>query len=446
MTEPMPSATDASEPSDVRFSMRALLLMMVGVAVAAAALGPHFRGLKPEDRGPVAALWVGTGLVVLALVTRHARTRYQLEKDAGSKILALEPRGRWISHHRLWVTVLNGCVIIAFGLFQMLRIPSPDQTIFPMLIRGGIGALCITLGIVFIWWNQKVQLRANGALYGLRFLQWNHITAHRWQELALMLEGVDQLHRDAQFHMNVSLADRPMVAELLRSKLIARDGPPGLNPWDDVAEAFKLPKIEISAGQNVTWRGVAIGLSVYVLTLITIIFRPWGSPTQEFVGGFFFVVVLLVAWSIYRHGSVGRAGTPLIRLRAQTDWRKTFVAVLTSIGANYVAQKMQVVHAVIDGALGAISGFGIATIFAMVLLQRFDLCENGIVVMKWKFWPWDTMEVAKWNCDGNGRLVLGKGWRRVIAKVPQDLRTAVDALLKEKVGASMSTTSSADQS
>ena len=52
----MPSRAEA-ETTDVRFSLRSLLIVTVVVAVTAALLGPYFRNLSPDERTPVGAMW-----------------------------------------------------------------------------------------------------------------------------------------------------------------------------------------------------------------------------------------------------------------------------------------------------------------------------------------------------------------------------------------------------
>jgi hypothetical protein len=43
------------------------------------------------------------------------------------------------------------------------------------------------------------------------------------------------------------------------------------------------------------------------------------------------------------------------------------------------------------------------------------------------------VRVVTWEREGSGRLVLERGWRRVVATVPPEQRAAVAALLKEKL-------------
>jgi len=44
------------------------------------------------------------------------------------------------------------------------------------------------------------------------------------------------------------------------------------------------------------------------------------------------------------------------------------------------------------------------------------------------------VRIIRWDRERSGRLVLARGWRRVVATVPPEQREAVEAVLQEKVG------------
>jgi hypothetical protein len=130
---------------------------------------------------------------------------------------------------------------------------------------------------------------------------------------------------------------------------------------------------------------------------------------------------------------VGSAGTPLIRLSTWIDWPLLLGAISIAISAYYVNQHLSIVHLFIESSLGCICGLAVSTVFRMIFFERFDLCENGIVLLRTTYWPWDKVQLSLWNRDINGRLVLCNGWRRVITRVSEDQRAAVDAVLREKI-------------
>ena len=215
------------EPTDVRFGMRGLLLTMAIVAIGAAALGPYFRGLAAEARGPVAVMWGACGAIVLLLVGYHARTRIRLERQAGRTILALTPRGIFGLPARPWLIIISGLLWIGIGLYYLALAADGFRgaagvrepvilSVMPCLLSAAL----VSMGITTIWWNRAVQLREHGVLRGLRLLLWTHSTSHRWRVGAVTFEGVDQRHRDIQLTAIVAADERKTGLRVVGSKTV----------------------------------------------------------------------------------------------------------------------------------------------------------------------------------------------------------------------------------
>ena len=102
--------------------------------------------------------------------------------------------------------------------------------------------------------------------------------------------------------------------------------------------------------------------------------------------------------------------------------------------AYYISQRLVFPHFAIGMSLGAIAGIGASLIIGMVSRDKIDLCKNGVVIVRWTFLPWKSVRLLKWNRDGNGKLLIRSGWRRLAAKVPIEHREIVDHFLQEKVG------------
>jgi hypothetical protein len=116
---------------------------------------------------------------------------------------------------------------------------------------------------------------------------------------------------------------------------------------------------------------------------------------------------------------------------------------LLVVGFYYIHQQVAFSSTIVSGILGAACGLCAGAFVVIILPDEFDLCENGVVIVRWTFWPWDRLRLSKWNRHGNGALVLCSGWRRVLTKVPSARREAVDAVLREKLS-DQATTSNRD--
>ena len=429
------------EPTDVRFSMRGLLATMVVVAIASAALGPFFRDLTPGRRGEVATAWGIALAVVLALVGYHARNRFRLERLAGRRLFTLATRARMGFPVRPWLVVFGGLVSIGAGLYYLAMValifgsarnnPAPlVEHLFPCLVSAAL----ISMGIVTIWWNRTVQLRENGVLRGLKLLRWTHITAHRWSDGDLFLEGVDQRHRDWQITVVVGAQDREEVGRLALLKLSGQLE----SAQDDISRqgesAERRPLVKIRGGTDVTMRGMTSAIAVYVLVVIFFAARPWGRPPTVFMAGIAIGSLILLVKLVYDARRVGESGAPLVRLPMKIDWPSLLVALLLAIGCYYIIQQFFLFPpTVVAGVLGIGSGLGAAAAIEMVLREKLDLCDNGVVLVRWPFLPWARIRVLKWDRDGRGALLLRSGWRRIKGQVPAEHREVVDRLLREKI-------------
>ena len=363
----------------------------------------------------MATAWCIALAVVLALVGYHARNRFRLERLAGRRLFTLATRARMGFPVRPWLVVFGGLISIGVGLYYLAMVarifgsarnnPAPlVEHLFPCLVS----AVLISMGIVTIWWNRTVQLRENGVLRGLKLLRWTHITAHRWSDGDLFLEGVDQRHRDWQITVVVGAKDREEVSRLASRKLSG----PSETAQDDTSHqgeaAEKRPLVKIRAGTDVTMRGMTSAIAVYVLVVIFLAARPWGRPPTAFMAGIGIGSLILLVKLLYDARRVGESGAPLVRLPMQTDWPSLLVALLLAVGCYYIVQQFVFPPTVVAGVLGIGSGLGAAAVIEMVLREKLDLCENGVVLVRWPFLPWSRIRVLKWDRDGRRRAALAQ--------------------------------------
>lgn len=440
MPDELPSSKAASEPSDVRFSVRGLLIVMVPVAIASALLGPYFRNIPPEERGRIAMLW-GLGLVVaLAQLVRFARSRFQIEKVAGGKFFALPRRDKFfLSVGGPGVTLVGGFVIIALGLLYLVlrghgSVPARRSSgmfyelVFPALICGTL----IARGIMLIWWQRMVQLRANGLLNGLQFLPWSHVTGHRVERQNWIVEGVDHRQVDTQFMFGVPADQAASVAALLTEKISPRvrdtSQPLGIAPT-----SVQLPKINIAPQQNVTLRGFFAILFFYIAVIVMVVMFPLGSLPGEFFIGVGIGWAVTIAGYAYRARRAGSAGPLLIRLSERLNLLAVFGLPVVLAAIFYASQLRLYAMPIVAGLVGCGSGMAIFVLVARLLQGRFDLCENGVVLARQVFYAWPEVQLKKWERGQKGKLVLKCGWRRVAALVKAEQCDAVEVVLKEKL-------------
>ncbi|MCI0491923.1 MAG: hypothetical protein L0Z07_03185, partial [Planctomycetes bacterium] len=217
---------DTVQPTDVRFSLRSLLILMSVVALLSAAIGPYFRGIDPSKQVRVASLWGVCFLFAATQLGRLARRRYLLEKAAGNKLVELRPGGRYLQRARPWLVYPAGGLPIAIGILYLIpatqTIENPPNNVGVwggrFLLSVLICGTFIAQGVATLWWNRTIQFREHGMLHGVRLLRWDHITDCRWTS-NLSVEGVDQWHHDVRFDIQVQACNCEAAERVLTEKL-----------------------------------------------------------------------------------------------------------------------------------------------------------------------------------------------------------------------------------
>jgi hypothetical protein len=171
------------------------------------------------------------------------------------------------------------------------------------------------------------------------------------------------------------------------------------------------------------------GLGLWLL----VIARPIGW--REFsdalgIGFYFSIFLIIVQWRW-----IGRNAGPLVvRVFARRDWLGFVGSIAAAVGI-YLAMD----HLILPwGWLGYLAGVAYCYLafntLSYFFLTQLDLRKDGIVMPRAFCWPWESVQVLKWDRENTGRLALRRGWRRVYASVPQEQRTAMDAMLRVKLG------------
>src|SRR6476620_4863422 len=79
--------------TDVRFGVRAMLIVMLAVALVASAAGAFLRSIAAEERSRVAVAWTIWLAVLVVCISIAAARRIRFEKRAGRTLMRLEIYG-----------------------------------------------------------------------------------------------------------------------------------------------------------------------------------------------------------------------------------------------------------------------------------------------------------------------------------------------------------------
>jgi hypothetical protein len=330
-----PSGSPAeAETTDVRFSLRSLLIVTIVVAVTAALLGPYLRNQSPDVRTPIGVLWATCLTMAAAALGYQAHLRYRLEHAAGKRLSSLPLHGKKVGRAGSSFAFVVGGLLIACGLLYLLtarymfRPPANAPSAVPYLmlsvpLRAGLCAMFIAHGISTIWWGRSVQLRERGVLRGLRLLRWDHVTNCHWSRWsnALYLEGVDQRHRDYQVGISIPNRDLETVGAILAENLptlFSAQHIPMLSCRSTGRATFPLV-----TGRERTARGCFVFFVAWICGTLIAGFMG-GAQTREFRYGSIAGALACIAVANHRHApnwssrSTAFAAQYLVRLAGLT--------------------------------------------------------------------------------------------------------------------------------
>jgi hypothetical protein len=172
--------------TDVRFSMRSMLMFTALVAVLAAALGAFVR------RFPAAAqprLWVFWGILaalLIALALVHACLRYRAEKEGGRVLFQLVPHSYFFPRAPRLATILVGAFFTAAApvtwVAESFIIGMANPKLWSEVLNWGTIASVFAsgLGISYFWWHRRIRLGENGILVRHNFVPWEECRRWYW--------------------------------------------------------------------------------------------------------------------------------------------------------------------------------------------------------------------------------------------------------------------------
>jgi hypothetical protein len=436
------AAFDQDE-SEARFSMRTLLIAMAVLAVVAALAGPIVRGLDPDRRARLLLAWGGWLAATIAWIAYQARERLQAERAIGRTILRVGMFDEKMPTMGVYRWLFNLVLTTIAALFMLTMYSE-------MIVEGSIGpgvsglimplAIClfpiswIARLIAMIWWRRSVRFGELGVLWDRRVLRWDHIVEHRWEperEAVLELKGIDQKNVDMLLKIPVPIQQSAVITRLVASDLvIAPCIPNALSEVDlarvPISEAFRSRHLAAFTLRMLLRIGFVVGAMILTMNGVTGV-REFDRAIWA---GFIVPGIILVA--LRSKVSSHPAGRPLVRLSGRRSWIYT----IGVLALGFLCYELGTHFSATNSWIGYSSGFGLgyaaSELFTHIMWHQLDLRENAVVWLVVRSWPWASVRLVRWNLD-SGRLVLSRGWSRIVAKVPAEQREAVDYVLGEKL-------------
>jgi hypothetical protein len=308
---------------------------------------------------------------------------------------------------------------------------NPNLTSY--LIGALLTTLCISKVVGMLWWRKNVRFCTNGVVWDQHVLLWNHLVECRWSEAdanMLELKGINQRNIDMRLRIPVPQEQRQQIQAILDSREV---GIPSIPVRSFAYELGRTPCVDaLRHPQLVRY---VFGTAFKVVLILAVIYFFLSGPFgfAEFRSSAFYGLIAVgVIAGVRSRWASREAGQPIVRLTGWNSWRTMLPSLLVAALCYFVGTKLSQSYAWLASLGGFGFGCSIALLFGYVL-RPLDLRENGVVLQGNTLWPWSRVRLVQWNRDGNGRLVLGRGWQRVVTTVPREQRKAVSALLEQKL-------------
>ncbi|MCC7475786.1 MAG: hypothetical protein IT425_10340 [Pirellulales bacterium] len=432
-------------PTEARLSLRALLIVMTVIAMLAALVGNFVRDLKPDEKlrlGLAWGLWLALGLIWIGYL---ARKRFAAERAIGRVLLILPmfdekvpSMGAGRSASNAVACALGALLALFFVTLEYLPTRSGGPPMWPgpsNVIMYLFGMVTLGKMAAILWWRKSIRFGEVGVLWDCTVLRWDQIVAHNlvdgvWP--VLELKGISQKNVDCLLKIPVPDEQCETVRKLVAERITATISIPDLPTEVDVArvplsKALRSPATLRYLGM------VCLRLVVVAVVLHSIMKGVTGI--REFDRAAFAGLLIpgLSAVFIQRGRSLQRLqGPPLVRLTGRMSWLPVAVAAAACVGFYQVGMNSGGLNDWFDFAAGFACGWAARIPFYSMAWKQFDLCANSVALRSLYNWPWADVRLVKWKRK-TGKLVLGRGLRRIVSRVPTEQREAVEEMLRKKL-------------
>ncbi len=183
--ERKPSDAPLKDTTEVRFSIRSLLIVTAVVAVATSAVATYIRSFPVDLRMELTLYWGVLPALLVTLFVFHAWRRRKAELIAGRVLLELDRHSYFLPHTPRLATTLVG-ILSLLAAPAMWIVGSRDIAsgrplgAWPWQINYGTISCLVASGsaVTFFWWR-RIRLAENGLIARSQYFPWT--VCNRWQ-------------------------------------------------------------------------------------------------------------------------------------------------------------------------------------------------------------------------------------------------------------------------
>jgi hypothetical protein len=213
------NAAKSLNQTEVRFSIRSLLILMAVLAVVVSALGAFIRRFPPEARLRLSIYWSVLAALMLAMFIYTARKRYLAESKAGQVIFRLVPHSYMFPRAPSWGYVLMGigCLALAPAIwivdsFWVGDVSNPAwQSVTNINVIYAF--MAAAAGFSYLWWR-RIIVAENGLIIRNIFVPWSECRSWYWDACNRKV-AVVRTNIQAMTAMKVPDEERDAIESLL---------------------------------------------------------------------------------------------------------------------------------------------------------------------------------------------------------------------------------------
>jgi hypothetical protein len=435
------------EPTEARFRIRSLFVAMAVVAVATAAVGPLVRQLPATAQSWLLVAWAVWLAAAIASLGILARKRQEAEKLAGPALLQVpcfHENDPFASPQRRRFKIIGSGLAAIFMMLlfstAIIHQASGLPWIQDAFLTGlfGVGSLVWAVSIVVnFWWRKAVRFCERGILWDRKYLRWDHVVDAEWyahdsalSKVSLQIKGIDQQNVDTTLNIGVPPDQHEVIQVILDLHVVQR---PAVEFKQPAGELGTIPLSAAVRDPRFPRYVASIILTIVIALAVSHFFTARVTGNSEFDQSVFlgvFVGAFVISWYWRRSGT--KAGAPLVRLSGRRSWWEFSVFAALAAVLYTIGSKLGWYSSTVSYTTGIGAGTMASMTFATIFWRQLDLRENGVCAQG-HYWPWCQVRIMKQHTPSIGRLVLARGWRRIVAVVPPEQREAVEAVLRDKL-------------
>jgi hypothetical protein len=219
MKNDLNNAAQPLNQTEVRFSIRSLLVLMTVLAVIVSALGAFIRRFPPEARLRLSLYWAGLAALMLAMFIYTARKRYLAESQAGRVMFRLIPHSYMFPRAPSWSYFLMGVGCLAFAptiwIFYSFWVGDVSTPAWQSVTNINVvyALMAAAAGFSYLWWR-RIIVAENGLIIRNIFVPWCECRSWYWDACNRKV-AVVRTNIQAMTAMKVPDEERDAITSLL---------------------------------------------------------------------------------------------------------------------------------------------------------------------------------------------------------------------------------------